>query len=268
MKLSFLSKVVLLLFHSATLLLSVQDVYPDNSCEPLIKNSHDRNDGSQIGGFARSWSEIKRCVNCHIEEFKAGSEPLDQVASYTRHRKRGFCRTHAGGAVHEYDAISCPDHEEAHVKSLLDLCSKAVTYHLPTGEISVVEADPIPGKRDRTQGGPYAKRITEKAKVAYARVCKKCGQHQVTADTSASSRVLYYVQLLDSSDRVLMSFECVTPLKTVKAEVGVLYEINEHILRRARQHLDVNGVTTAAETTHEQLQQRSRPLSETEWRLP
>ncbi len=242
-------------------------LFVHDACMYANQNGQD-SANSAMSGVARSWSEIKRCVNCHIEEFKAGSEPLDQVASYTRHRKQGFCRTHAGGFIHEYDASSCPDHEEVSVKPLLDLCLKAVTYHLPTGEISVVEADPVPGRRDRTQGGPYAKRITEKAEVAYARVCKKCGSHRPTADMTESSRVLYYVQLLDSSDRVLMSFECVTPLKTVETDVGTVYEISQHILNRARQHLDINGVTTAAETTHEQLQQRSRSIPEAEWRAP
>ncbi|MBS1986764.1 hypothetical protein JST99_02435 [Candidatus Dependentiae bacterium] len=241
-------------------MLCVQFVFPDQPRD-LPSNKGNNAGSSWVDGIARSWSEIKRCANCHIEEFKAGSEPLDQVASYTRHRKQGFCRTHAGGFIHEYDASSCSDHEQVRVKPLLDLCLKAVTYHLPTGEITVVEADPIPGKRDRTQGGPYAKRITEKPEVAYARVCAACG-------STVSSRALYYVQLLDSSDRVLMSFECVTPLKSVKTEVGAVYEISEHILKKARQHLDVNGVTTAAETTHEQLQQRSRPIPETEWRTP
>lgn len=193
------------------------------------------NANSDTSGMSRLFSEYKKCCRCHLEKWKVGTEPLENAASYTRHRKEGRCRTHVGHSMSEHDANSCPDHTNREVQRLLELCRSAVTYHLPTGEIDRVEADPIAGKRDRMPAGPYIGRVTQKPVVERAQLC-----------TDAQQK-LTYIRLLDSSDRVLMVFECAKPLQKIETETGVVYLIDKHMLNQAELYVDINNVTTAVE---------------------
>lgn len=195
-------------------------------------------------GLNRLFSEYKKCCRCHLEKWKAGTQPLENAASYTRHRsplsKTSRCRTYVGNSMSEHDANSCPDHTNTQVQRLLELCRSAVTYHLPTGEIDTVEADPIAGKRDRMPAGPYAGRVTKKPVVEQAQLCKDAQQK------------LRYVRLLDSNNRVLMVFEYTKPLKQIETETGVVYLIDQHMLNKAELYVDINNVTTAVEVEPQQ----------------
>ena len=46
----------------------------------------------------------------HLEKWRGGTEPLENVASCKRHRKEGRCRTHVGNSMCEHDANSYPNH--------------------------------------------------------------------------------------------------------------------------------------------------------------
>lgn len=206
-------------------------------------NKQDHADAAP-SGFSLFFADLKKCCRCHLEKWKAGTEPLEHVASYTRHRstlsKTSRCRTHVGNTMCEHDASECPDHTNIEVQRLLELCQSAVTYHLPTGEIEIVEADPIAGKRDRIPAGPYAARVTEKPVVERAQLC------------TDEKQTLKYVRLLDSSDRVLMVFECAKPLQKIEAETGMVYLIDKHMLNKAALYVDTNDVTTAVEVDPQQ----------------
>lgn len=221
-----------LAFCCAVTLICATPTYANNFGQDSAANNQ--------SGWTRLVDELVKWIMCTIEQYNVGSEPLEHVASYTRHKKAGVCRTHVGAVVNECDAHTCPDHADAQVRRLLDQCSRAVTYHLPTGEISVVEADPIAGKRERLRGGPYVKRITQKPLVQYAELYTKQPSETV-------SPACQYVQLLDSCGRVLMIVQCSTPLKKVATNLGPAYELDEHILNKARQDVDINNVKTAVE---------------------
>jgi hypothetical protein len=212
---------------------------------PLLVAAHDSSNNNDQSGLAKLWADLVKGVKCFIEQYKAGSEPLEHVASYTRHKKEGMCRTHVGNFVHEYDARSCPDHVNAQVKQLLDICWRAVTYHLPTGEIYVVEADPTQGKRMGVRGGPYAQRVTEKPQVQTAQVCKV--DPTVHTQRLATSKPLYYIRLLDSSNRTLIECACFEPLQKLETQEISAYELSNHILNKVQHDVDMNELKTAVE---------------------
>src|SRR5438045_104771 len=77
--------------------------------------TQEKNDNKS--GFFRHWQEGilrlkqdgEKCIRCHVAKFRAGSDIIEYVASYTRHRKTGACRVHVGPYMQESDVKTCPD---------------------------------------------------------------------------------------------------------------------------------------------------------------